>query len=71
MFTMIEVKTMDRSQLLQQLRASGQINSIGNEESPEWQRAFELYKLAGGGAVDMGCSSCWNKVRDWMLNEKD
>lgn len=63
------VKEMSRKELLQQLRATGQINHIGNEESEEWKRAFELFTQAGGGAVDMECSGCWNKVRDWMLNE--
>lgn len=68
---MTEIENMNRSELLSRLRTTGQVNKIGNEDSPEWKRAFELYQAAGGGAVDMGCSSCWNKVRDWILNESE
>lgn len=68
---MTEIENMNRSELLSRLRATGQVNQIGNDDSPEWARAFELYRAAGGGSVDMGCSSCWNKVRDWILNENE
>lgn len=60
---------MDKAELLLHMTASRIINDIGNESLKEWQRAFELFTQSGGGPVDMGCSSCWTKVRDWMINE--
>lgn len=68
---MTEEMTQRKRDLLTRLRASGKVNQIGDETVPEWREAFELYKESGGGAVDMGCSSCWNKVREWILNEND
>lgn len=68
---MTEEMISRKRDLLIRLRASGKVNQIGDETIPEWKEAFELYKLSGGGEVDMGCSGCWNKVREWILNETD
>ena len=66
----MEVKDMNKAELLNQLRASGQINDVGDTQNVLWQRAFDLYKQRGN-VVDMGCSSCWSKVKEWLENEND
>lgn len=58
---------MSREELFLTMRASKEINQIGNDDSPYWQRAFELFEKSGGGVVDMDCGGCWNKVRDWLM----
>lgn len=64
------VTEMNREELLAHMAASHEINNIGNDESESWKAAFKLFTAHGGGPVDMNCSSCWTKVRDWMINEK-
>lgn len=63
------INEMNREELLQWMSANREINEIGNDGSEAWKAAFKLYSSHGGGAVDMGCSSCWTKVRDWLINE--
>lgn len=61
------VKEMSREELIVEMKANRQINEIGDDSSPYWKRAFQLYREAGGGNVSMDCGTCWNKVRDWIL----
>lgn len=63
----MNIQEMGKAELLDLMKADRSINDIGNDSSQQWKRAFELFTQAGGGLVDMGCSTCWTKVRDWMM----
>lgn len=32
-----------------------------------WVKAFEMYNSGQNSKLKMGCGSCYNKVREWLL----
>lgn len=58
-----------KEKLVNEMKASKEINQVGDESNKNWQLAFKLFTEATGVPVDMGCGGCWTKVRDWLLSD--
>lgn len=47
------------------MRASREINRF-DADNKSWKHAFELARKSGLENMDMGCSSCIRKVKEWL-----
>lgn len=61
----MKISEMDREQLRDYLKSSGEIHRP-NSESKAWLRAFELARAAGFGQLDVDCVKCWEKVQRFI-----
>lgn len=61
---------MNREQLRNHMRAKpykgGHLIHYFDSEIIEWQHAFKLAKLSGMESMDMECTTCIRKVREWL-----
>lgn len=56
---------MDRKALFKIMNESGELNRF--QKTANWEAAFSLYKQETKDfKVDIGCSSCHRKVKDWL-----
>jgi hypothetical protein len=58
------VKSLNKGELFQAMMNNGSFHRMGN--TPFWKRAFELYTENTGEKVDLGCSRCYTKVKEWL-----
>lgn len=57
---------MTREQLRDKMKVSGELERFNKSE--DWANAFELYKAQTGDyQVSIKCSSCFRKVKEWLL----
>lgn len=61
---MKKISEFTKEELIVHMKASGEYNR-SDRESRAWARAFELYNQSQG-AVDMDCSKCWDRVKEWL-----
>ena len=61
----MNIKEMTREQLRDHMKA-GRMLSRFDSEAVEWKHAFKLAKLAGMESMDIQCSSCIKKVKEWL-----
>jgi hypothetical protein len=56
---------MSREQLRDYMKASREIHRY-DKHSTSWKHAFKLAKLSGLESMDMECTSCISKVKEWL-----
>ena len=64
----MKINEMNRDQLRDYMKASRDIYRF-DSDSPAWKHAFKLARLAGMESMDMECSSCIGKVKEWIEGE--
>jgi hypothetical protein len=58
------IQSLDKGQLFAKMMESGAFHRMGN--TPLWKHAFKLYIQSTGDKVDLGCSRCYTKVKEWL-----
>lgn len=61
----MKITDMNREQLRDYMRASREINRF-DSNNVVWKHAFKLAKLSGMENMDMDCSGCVKKVKEWL-----
>lgn len=61
----MKISEMSREQLRDHMKASRVIHRF-DSDSPEWKQAFKLAILSGMENMDMECSKCITKVKEWI-----
>ena len=56
---------MTKQELKTQMIAKGILNTFGSRD-PLWIEAFKLYNEGQKLKLNMGCGSCYSKVRQWI-----
>lgn len=64
-FCFMKVSEMNREQLRDHMMAARIINKF-DSDMPEWKQAFKLAKLSGLENMDMDCTGCVKKVKEWL-----
>ena len=55
---------MSKSDILDELRANGQISVF--RRSPSWEKAFKLYNEIHKTHRNMNCGTCFKDVEKWL-----
>lgn len=58
---------MTKTEIREQLQAKGLINTNGSRD-PLWVAAFQACNEGRAQKLKMGCGSCYNEVRKWLLS---
>lgn len=58
---------MTKAEIKTQMEAAGILKTSGSKHNL-WVEAFKLYNSGKSQHLKMGCGSCYNKVREWLLN---
>lgn len=61
----LKITDMNREQLRDYMRASREIHRY-DSDNVAWKHAFKLANMAGLGRLDMDCTSCIRKVKEWL-----
>jgi len=61
----MKIHEMNREELRDHMRASRLLNRF-DSEAQEWKHAFKLAKAAGMESMDLACTSCVRKVKEWL-----
>jgi len=64
-FCIMKITEMNREQLRDYMKASREIQRY-DSDLPSWKHAFKLAKLAGLENMDMQCTGCIKKVKEWL-----
>ncbi len=63
---MPKINEMTREELRDYMKASREIHSFDIDSKP-WKRAFQLAHQSGMENMDMQCTKCISKVREWLM----
>ena len=58
---------MTKQELKTQMEANGILRMSGSKH-PLWVEAFKMFNEGKRQSLKMGCGSCYNKVREWLLS---
>lgn len=61
----MKITDMTREQLRDHMKAARLINRF-DRDLKEWQHAFSLAKKGGLENMDMECTGCIKKVKEWL-----
>ena len=61
----MKITEMNREQLRDYMKASREINRF-DSENIVWQHAFKLARKSGMENVDMDCTGCIKRVKEWL-----
>lgn len=61
----MKITEMTREQLRDYMRASRELNRF-DSDSVAWKQAFKLARASGLESMDMSCTSCIKKVKEWI-----
>jgi hypothetical protein len=62
----MKITDMTKPELLAFMKGNGEIHRY-NIDSYAWKHAFKLAKLSGMEHLEMDCSKCVDKVKEWIL----
>ena len=60
-----KISEFTKKELFDYMTATGEINRY-DYKAASWKRAFQLCKDDGNPNLEMNCSSCVNKVSEWL-----
>jgi len=61
----MKITEMNREQLRDHMRAARMLNRF-DPDTVEWKHAFKLAKLGGLESMDMDCTGCIKKVKEFI-----
>lgn len=61
----MKVSEMNREQLRDHMKAARIIHKF-DSDVPEWKHAFKLARLSGLENMDMDCTGCVKKVKEFL-----
>jgi hypothetical protein len=61
----MKITEMNREQLREFMKGNGDIHRY-NVDAITWKYAFKLAKLSGYENLEMDCSKCIDKVKEWL-----
>lgn len=61
----MKISEMSREELIAHMRGNGSIHRP-DRDSNEWKRAFALARLSGYENLEMDCTKCIDKVKQFL-----